>query len=244
MNVTKPAIRWLVGAGKAGTNIIEALSFLAITNYNKRMSVSLRETAPKRYLVWLVVVLAHAGLIAAIQLLGARLSHETRSPVYSLSLLQLPNYSRNDITKIAVPTDVATSHPSLKSDLLLPPLPIDNNAITLSSTEEQQQHIDWARESALAVQSSIAQATKEKNYRDLSGLTAEQLEWVKNNHMEPVPGFQWDRNSRGEILRHGIVKLNDYCVLIVVIPFCWFGGKIQYRGDLFKDMHDPKSPDQ
>ncbi len=46
------------------------------------------------------------------------------------------------------------------------------------------------------------------------------------------------------MLRHGIFKLNDYCVLVVVIPFCRFGGKIQYNGDLFKDMRDPKSPDQ
>ena len=56
-------------------------------------------------------------------------------------------------------------------------------------------------------------------------------DWVKKNQMEPMPGFQWDRNSRGEMLRHGIVKLNDYCVLIVVIPFCRFGGKTQYSGD-------------
>ena len=96
----------------------------------------------------------------------------------------------------------------------------------------------------LAVQSSIAQAAKEQTYRDLSSLTPEQLDWVKKNHMEPMPGFQWDRNSRRELLRHGIVKINDYCVLIVVMPFCRFGGKIQYNGDLFKNMRDPKSPDQ
>ncbi len=84
---------------------------------------------------------------------------------------------------------------------------------------------------------------RENSYRDLSSLTPEQLDWVKNNHMEPMPGFQWDQNSRGELLRHGIFKINDYCVLVVVIPFCRFGGKIQYNGDLFRDMHDPKLPD-
>jgi hypothetical protein len=108
---------------------------------------------------------------------------------------------------------------------------INSNAITLSPAEQrQQQRIDWDRE--LTVQSSTAQARKEKNYRDLSSLTPEQLDWVKKNHMEPVTGFQWDRNSRGELLRHGIIKLNDYCVLIVVIPFCRFGGKIQASGAL------------
>jgi hypothetical protein len=195
--------------------------------------------------VWLVVVLAHAGLIAAVLISRPRLSREMRNPTYSLSLLQLRNHSATiDTTKITVQIHADAPHPSINADLPLPPM-INNNAITLSPTEQQQhQRIDWDRESELAVQSSIAQAGKEKNYRDLSSLTPEQLDWVKKNHMEPMPAFQWDRSSRGEMLRHGIIKLNDYCVLIVVIPFCRFGGKIQYNGDLFKDMHDPKSPDQ
>ncbi len=207
--------------------------------------VSLRDNAPRRYLIWLVVVLAHAGLIAAVLLSRPRLSREMRNPSYSLSLLPLPHDSaRVDAAKITIPLDARASHPSTNVDLPLPPIPIDNNAITLSSIEQQQQRIDWDRESALAVEASIAHMTKERNYRDLSSLTPAQLDWVKKNHMEPMPGFQWDRYSRGEMLRHGIVKLNDYCVLIVVIPFCRFGGKIQYSGDLFKDMHDPKAPDQ
>jgi hypothetical protein len=205
--------------------------------------VSLRDEAPKRYLVWLVVVLAHAGLITAMMLSRPRLSRERSNPTHSLSLLQLPNLSAtNDRPKITVQPDTGAPRLTINADLPLPPM-INNNAITLSPAEQQeQQHIDWDRE--LAVQSSIAQARKEKNYRDLSSLTPEQLDWVKKNHMEPVTGFQWDRNSRGQMLRHGIIKLNDYCVLIVVIPFCQFGGKIQYNGDLFKDMHDPNLPDQ
>lgn len=103
---------------------------------------------------------------------------------------------------------------------------------------------DGYRESARAAQSRIDQAAKEKRYRDLSNLTPEQLDWVRKNHMEPIPDFHWDRNSRGELLRHEIIKLNDYCVLVVVIPFCRFGGKIQHDGDLFKNMRDPKSPGQ
>jgi hypothetical protein len=139
---------------------------------------------------------------------------------------------------------MAAPHPGMNADLPLPEIPIDDNAITFSPAEQQQQRTDWDRESALAAQSSIAQAAQEKNYRDLSGLTREQLDWVRKNHMEPMPDFKWDRNSRGEMLRHGIFKINDYCVLIVVIPYCRFGGTIQYSGDLFKHMHDPKSPDE
>jgi hypothetical protein len=227
-----------------GTNTVQALSFPAIPNYKRTdASVSRRDRAPKRYLVWLIVVLAHAGLIVAVLLSRPRLSREMRNPTYSLSLLQLPKHSPT--TKITVQIDASASHPSISADLPLPPIVINNNAITLSPTEQQRhQRIDLDRESELAVQSIIAQAGREKNYRDLSSLTPEQLAWVKKNHMEPMPSFQWDRSSRGQMLRHGIIKLNDYCVLVVIVPFCGFGGKIQYNGDLFKDMHDPNSPDQ
>jgi hypothetical protein len=207
--------------------------------------VSHRGTARRRNLVWLIVILAHAGLIAAILLSRPPLPPERRRPVEFPSLLLLPNDSaRIRASRLTVLMDSATSRASIVPDLTPPSIPIDQNAITLSPIEQQQQRIDWNRESALAVQSSIAQKAKEQNYRNLSSLTPEQLDWVKKNQMEPMPGFQWDRNSRRELVRHGIVKLNDYCVLIVVMPFCGFGGKIQYNGDLFKNMRDPKSPDQ
>jgi hypothetical protein len=204
-----------------------------------------RDRAPSRYCIWLVVVLAHASLIAAILLSHPRFFRELRTPTYSLSLLQLPNDSaRNVPEKINVRLDAAAPHFYIDRDLPPPPIPINNNAIALAPSEQLRQHIDWDRESALAVQSSIVKGAKDRSYRDLSSLTPEQLDWVKKNHLEPMPSFQWDRSSRGELLRHGIVKLNDYCVLVVVIPFCRFGGKIQYNGDLFKDMHNPDLPDQ
>ena len=198
-----------------------------------------RDRAPSRYFIWLVVVLAHASLIAAILLSHPRFSRELRRPSYSLSLLRLPNDSAKNVAKIIVRLDAAAVHFEIDRALPRPPIPINNNAITLAPSEQLRQHIDWDRESALAVQASIVKAAKDGSYRDLSSLTPEQLDWVKKNHMEPVPSFQWDRSSRGQMLRHGIIKLNDYCVLVVVIPFCRFGGKIQYNGDLFKDMHDP-----
>jgi len=159
--------------------------------------VSYRDTAPRRTLVWLIVILVHASLITAMLLSRPRLSRERRNPVDFPSLLLLPNDSaRIGATKFTVQTDSAASHPRIVPELTLPPIQIDNNAITLPPTEQQQQRIDWDRESALAVQSSIAEAAKKQNYRDLSSLTPEQLDWVKKNHMEPTPGFQWDRNSR------------------------------------------------
>ncbi len=87
-----------------------------------------------------------------------------RNPTYSLSLLQLPNHTATiDTTKITVQIDAGASHPSINADLPLLPVVINNNAITLSPSEQQQhQRIDWDRESELAVQSSIAQSGKEK----------------------------------------------------------------------------------
>ncbi len=199
-----------------------------------------RDSAPSRYFIWVVVVLAHASLIAAILLSHPRFFRELRRPSYSLSLLRLPNDSAKNVpAKIIFQLDAAAPHFNIDRDLPRDPIPINNNAITLAPSEPLRHHIDWDRESALAVQSSIVKAAKDRSYRDLSSLTPEQLDWVKKNHMEPMPSFQWDRSSRGQMLRHGIIKLNDYCVLVVVMPFCRFGGKIQYNGDLFKDMHDP-----
>ena len=192
-----------------------------------------------------MVVLVHASLIVAILLSHPRFLRELKRPGYSLSLLRLPSESAEHAsTKIAVPLDAAAPRFNFDRDLPRPSIAAEDNAITLASPEQQRQQIDWERESALAAQSSIAKAAQDGSYRDLSGLTPEQLAWVKKNHMQPMPNFQWDRSSRGQMLRHGIIKLNDYCVLVVVIPFCRFGGKIQYDGDLFKDMHDPELPDQ
>lgn len=211
----------------------------------KNVPVSPRNRSPNRYFIWIVVVLAHGGLIVAILLSHPQFSRELKKPGYFSSLLLLPSESTKLVSeKITVRLDAAALDLKIDRDLLPPPVSNNNNAITLEPSEQQRQHIDWDRESALVVQSSIAKAAKDKSYRDLSSLTPEQLDWVKKNHMEPMPGFQWDRNSRGQMLRHGIIKLNDYCVLVVVIPFCRFGGKIQYNGDLFKDMHDPNLPDQ
>jgi hypothetical protein len=183
-------------------------------------------------------------MIAAMLLARPRPSGEMPIPSDYMSLLSLTDErAKIDTARIAVRIDAMISPPSIKVDLPLSPIQIGSNAITRSPTAQEQQKIDWDRESRLAVQSSVAQMARENSYRDLSSLTPEQLDWVKNNHMEPMPGFQWDQNSRGELLRHGIFKINDYCVLVVVIPFCRFGGKIQYNGDLFRDMHDPKLPD-
>lgn len=173
-----------------------------------------------------------------------RPTRDVRKPIDYLSLLVLPpDSAKVDTARLSARISAVLSVQRPSTELPQLPSQLGSNAITLSPAEKKQYNIDWDRESELAIQSSIAKMAMENGYRDMSKLTPEQLEWVKQNHLEPMPEFQWDKNSRGEMLRHGIIKLNDYCVLVVVIPFCRFGGKIQYNGDLFKDMHDPKVHD-
>lgn len=223
-----------------------ALSFSGQFNTKRaRLSVPFRDASPKRHLVLLVVVSLHAALIVSMLLMHPRTYREFQSPAQYLSLLSLPQDSRStDAARTTFRIDMVGLSPSVATEVPRLLTPTVNNAITLPTPEQTQQNIDWSRESARAAQSSIDQAAKEKSYRDLSSLTPDQLDWLRKNQMEPTPDFHWDRNSRGELLRHGIIKLNDYCVLVVVIPFCRFGGKIQYDGNLFKNMRDPKPPDQ
>jgi hypothetical protein len=102
-----------------------------------------RDRAPSRYFIWLVVVLAHASLIAAILLSHPRFFRELRRPSYSLSLLRLPNDpAKNVPAKIIVRLDAAALHFYIDRDLPRPPIPINNNAITLAPSEQLRQHID------------------------------------------------------------------------------------------------------
>jgi len=190
------------------------------------------------------VTLAHAGLIAAILLSAARATRGRVSAVEFTSLVLLPTASApSDAPRVAVHVESPSPSARILSEIPLPALRTDGSAITLPRPDQQRPPIDWDHEAALAVASSIAQSAKEHSYRNLSGLSPEQLDWLNRNHLEPAPGFHWDRNSRRDMLRHGIFKINDYCVLVVALPFCNFGGKIQYDGDLFKNMRDPKAMD-
>ncbi len=200
--------------------------------------------APNRKLVLLIVMLAHAGLIAAILMVAARPAREQLGAAELTSLVLLPTASApRDAPRLAVHLESPSPPARGLSDIALPSLRTDGDAVTLAPPQLQRPPIDWDHEAAIAVASSIAQSAKERSYRNLSGPSPEQLDWLKRNHMEPAPGFHWDRNSRREMLRHGIFKINDYCVLVVALPFCSFGGKIQYDGDLFKTMRDPKPLD-
>ena len=109
-----------------------------------------------------------------------------------------------------------------------------------------QPWIDWEHEAELAAQNGVAAVEKEKGYRNLSGLSPDQLAWIRRNHMEPAPpGIPWG-HPRVEYSKDGlpIIWINDHCVVVPIMMFMMFCqiGHIEANGDLFKHMHDPGQP--
>jgi hypothetical protein len=121
---------------------------------------------------------------------------------------------------------------------------VPENAITAPPDVPPRSHIDWQHEAALASQSFLANAEKEKNYRDLSGLSAAQRDWIKQNQMKPAPpGIAW-QHPRFEFDRQTglpMFWINDRCVWIMLMVFCGVG-HAEADGGLFnhlRDLHEP-----
>lgn len=96
----------------------------------------------------------------------------------------------------------------------------------------------------MAGQNFVANAAKEKNYRDLAGLSPKQLDWIKQNHMKPAPpGIAW-QHPRFEFDRQTGLPLfwiNDRCVLVMLMIFCGIG-KPDADGGLFNRLRDQHEP--
>jgi hypothetical protein len=92
---------------------------------------------------------------------------------------------------------------------------VPGNAITAPSELPPQSSIDWEHEAEIASQNFLANAEKERNYRDPSGLSAAQLDWIKQNHMKPAPpGIAW-QHPRFEFDRKTglpVFWIDDRCV--------------------------------
>jgi hypothetical protein len=121
---------------------------------------------------------------------------------------------------------------------------VAGNAITAPPDLPLESHIDWQHEAELAVQNFVADAEKEKNYRELSGLSAAQRDWIKKNQMKPAPpGIAW-QHPRFEFDRQTglpMFWINDRCVWIMLMVFCGVG-HTEADGGLFnhlRDLHEP-----
>ena len=97
--------------------------------------------------------------------------------------------------------------------------------------------IDWEHEAEAAVQSRMAATEREKRYRNLAGLSAAQLEWIRKNHMEPVDSNPPWSETHPRNNADGVFWINDNCAIVDFMPVCRIKlGSKKPRGDLFRDM--------
>jgi hypothetical protein len=190
----------------------------------------------RRAVIFLAVLMAHlVVLVAAIR--AARLVYSPRRPYEPLVLMPLRDTapSNKEVSPPPAPSSRArvAKHEHRQ-----------DNAITMPPDVPAQPKIDWEHEADLAVQNHLAGAEKEKNYRNLSGLSSAQLSWVRQNRMVPAPpGIAW-HHPRFEFDKSTglpIFWVNDHCVLITIMIFCGIG-HIESNGELFKHMRDPPEP--
>lgn len=97
--------------------------------------------------------------------------------------------------------------------------------------------IDWTQEAQWAVRSQMQAAEREKLFRNLSGMSAAQLEWIRKNHMEPADTNPPWAENRPRNNADGVLWLSENCALVNGLPFCRIRlGRKPPRGDLFKNM--------
>ncbi len=198
----------------------------------------------------LAVLLLHALIVFVALRAGRQLPPSVIRPFNSLILLLLPR--EKPATDDASPSPAAAARANTKplssrrGARVVEREPAQDNAITPPTDSRAPSNIDWEHEAELVAQNGIASADKEKNYRNLAGLSESQLHWMRENHMEPAPpGIPWTYR-RVEIAEGGfpIIHINDHCVAVpflMMMVFCKIG-HIEPNGDLFKHMRDPHDP--
>jgi hypothetical protein len=181
-------------------------------------------------------------VIVLLAIREARLVISSPNSSYEPLVLMFLRERTRATTDAVTPRSAAVSpHTAVSKNPTVIPEPVQDNSITVPPEAAPQPKIDWEREAELAAQNGVANAERQKDYRDLSALSPAQLSWIKRNHMEPMPpGIQWhhprfefDRNSALPVL-----WINDHCVLVTLMVFCGVG-KIEANGDLFKHLRDP-----
>jgi hypothetical protein len=203
----------------------------------------MHDTRDRRPLVFLAVLVSHAVIV----LLLVRAVRQPISPhndPYEPLVLVLLHDGTRAITNAVMTRRPEVSPPAVPRapDLRLAPVPDD--AIEAPQEAPPPPAIDWEHEAELAARNGVAETEKQRKYRDLSALSAEQLSWAKKNHMEPAaPGIPWT-HPRFEFDAHTglpVFWINDHCVLVTLMVFCAIG-HIETNGGLFKHMGDPHAP--
>jgi hypothetical protein len=205
--------------------------------------LTMHDTRDQRPLVFLAVLVSHAVIV----LLLVRAVRQPISPhndPYEPLVLVFFHDGARAITNAVMTRRPEVSPPAVPRapDLRLAPVPDD--AIEAPPEAPPPPAIDWEHEAELAARNGVAETEKQRKYRDLSALSADQLGWAKKNHMEPAgPGIPWT-HPRFEFDAHSglpVFWINDHCVLVTLMVFCAIG-HIEANGNLFKHMGDPHDP--
>ncbi len=200
------------------------------------------DTQDGRPAILLTVLMMHLVAVLWVVRSTHQTNFSTNNYKQPLILLLLRDKSRADGGAPTIQVGPAarrpTTHGAPPPERSLPP----HDTLMSSLEPLSKADVDWEREAALAVQNYVAGAEAEAKYRNLSGLSAAQLAWVRQNRFEPAPpGIPW-QHPRVEI-QNGIpiIWINDHCVVIPVMlaAFCAIG-HIEARGDLFEHMRDPR----
>jgi hypothetical protein len=194
----------------------------------------------KKPLVFLGVLILHGSAV----LLLLRTNHQFHTPMIGdaepLIFLLL---HKNESRETPAPSSAAAPGATAARRKRLPAPVAPSNAIT-PPAEAATPKIDWDHEAQWAARNELANGAKERDYRNLGGLSDAQLKWVRDNHMVPMaPGIVW-AHPRVEIDKATllpIVHINDHCVLVLLFVFCGIG-HIQPDTHLFDHLHDPAEP--
>jgi hypothetical protein len=193
-----------------------------------------KDSHGRRPLIFLAVLISHAVIVLLLMRTARQAIFSPRSADEPLIIVLMHD-------KTAPTAENATPHAPVSRAHTATREPVSNNAIAVPPEVPPQPNIDWEREAELVARNEVAGAEKQDNYRDLSALSAAQLRWLKQNHMEPMPpGIQW-QHPRFEFDRYSglpVLRINDHCVLVMLMVFCAIG-HIEANGDLFKHMRDP-----
>lgn len=195
-----------------------------------------KERRAREPLVLTFVLVAHLIVILLISRSAQQQVQVSKNVLDALVFLILPRQP------IAKPKEVpsASKSPAAKAGPSKP-APSAPAPITIPPPQAPPAMIDWEHETQLAVQDALANAEKERNYRDLAALSPEQLKWIRENQFVPAPpGIPWTYR-RVDVSQGGfpIIHINDHCVLIplmMMMVFCKIG-HIEPKGDLFQHMH-------
>jgi hypothetical protein len=174
-------------------------------------------------------------------LIAARLSpepffidflHRSKQPAPAAAPSAAPSLPAHSNTEHRPPGKQPQLHHETSEMGVQPASPETRNAITIFPP------IDWTEEEEWAVKNQLQAAEREKLYRNLSGLSAAQLDWIRKNHMEPVDSTPPWAENRPKNNADGVLWLSENCALVNLLPFCRIKlGRKPPRGDLFKNMH-------